>query len=352
METTLYCKDAGGRIRFWKIEALDDGISMTYGLADGAVSNQFEEVRVGKGGRTREGQIYSRYLSRINRQTDKGYVHNVLDAENNKRTNSLGLIRPMLAQPIKNIKSINYHDAHYQHKYDGNRCLVTNRGGENIAYSRNGKMIVSISHILDSMILPDGCTIDGELYCHGVSLQQIGSWIKRDQEATINLSLRVYDIIRNEPYSSRLARLRGLTLGDNASIVPTVLVENERALSELFEDSISSGYEGGIVRMGKAGYEDGKRSKSLLKMKVFDDDEFLVVDIIESKEGWARLRLKTKKGIEFGASAPGSMDNKYEIAENKDDYIGRMVNVKYMGYTKDGKPFHPTAVAFRQKEAE
>ena len=352
MDMTLYSKDVSDNIRVWSIECTDDGLFMRHGVLDGSMQELFEEVREGKGGRTKEGQIYSRYLSRINAQTDKGYVESLDAAMNEKRTNAIGLLRPMLAKPIKNVKHLDYSTAFYQHKYDGNRCLVTRVSGVNIAYSRNGKVIKSIGHIIDEIELDEGQTIDGELYCHGVSLQKIGSWIKREQEATLNLSLRVYDIIEDKPYRERLETIQGLSLGDNASTVPTLPIEEKDRLEELLRESLDNGYEGGIVRWGNAGYEDGKRSNSLAKVKVFDDDEFLVVKIIRSREGWARLRMVTKEGVEFGASAPGSMVDKHYVADNQDEFLGRTVTVKYMGYTKDKKPFHPVALRFRNKLAE
>jgi len=363
MNKTRYAKDVKGSIRVWMITAHDTGLTIEHGMMGGSLQTKEEPINIGKGARTRDQQIYSRYLSRINQQYDKGYDDNLLKVQQSKRTNSMGLLRPMLAAPIKNVRNIDYGHAFYQHKYDGNRCLITKQDGRNrclitkqdgiiIAYSRNGKPVTSIGHILDGIQLVEGETIDGELYCHGVPLQRICSWIKREQDATKNLSMRVYDIVDNSPYIERLARLESLSLGDNAGVVPTVRVESEESLDGLLEASLSDGYEGGILRWGDAGYEDGKRSKSLAKIKVFEDDEYEVVGIVASKDGWAILVCEMPDGKLFRVSAPGTMDKKFEIMLYIEDYIGKMVQIKYANMTKDGIPFHPVAIRFRDKSAE
>jgi len=352
MNKILYAKDVKGSIRVWIITAHDSGLTIEHGMLGGALQTKEETIRVGLASRTKDEQIYSRYLSRINKQYDQGYREDLEKVRKEKRKNAIGLLRPMLAAPIKNVRGIDYGQAFYQNKYDGNRCLITKQNGTIIAYSRNGKPVTTIRHITSGIRLEEGETIDGELYCHGVPLQRLCSWIKREQEATLNLSLRVYDIVEDSPYIDRLERLESLVLGEHAGIVPTVRVDSENALDGLLERSLSDGYEGGILRWGEAGYEDGKRSKSLAKIKVFEDEEFEVVDIELSKDGWAILVCELPSGKLFRVSAPGSMADKYRVAELPNHFIRKMVQVKYANLTKDGIPFHPVAVRFRNKEAE
>lgn len=347
MKTILYAKDASGSIRFWSIEEGTDGLFITHGTLGGSAQTKIEHIEEGLASRSLEEQIRSRFNSRVKRKLDQGYVYDLERAKYNERTNPLGLLRPMLAQPIKNVKSISYKDAFYQHKYDGNRCLVTMQEGKLLAYTRNGKQITSINHILKGMHLQEGQTIDGELYCHRVKLQTINSWIKKAQPDTLKLSLRVYDIIVDQPYSQRLNTLSALVLGRKAALVPTIRVSLENALQGLLARSIELGYEGGILRWGNTGYEDGKRSKSLAKIKQSNSAEFQVIEALESKDGWARLLLDIGDGT-ITVSAPGTMEEKYLIAENPEDYIGKIVTVKYFGLTADKKPFHPIAVAFRE----
>lgn len=335
--------DTKGKMREWVVEKIGDGIEIRHGALDGKHQVKTERIDQGKAGRSVEEQIHSRYLSRINKQKDKGYKTTVEEAAKG-RTNSLGLKKPMLAKVFGKVKNVDYTSAFYQHKYNGHRCCVKNVDGKIVAYTRGSKLVKSISHILDGIEIPEGVTIDGELYCHGVALQTIGSWIKKDQPETKLLSLRVYDTISDQPYAFRLRKINDMILGAHAEVVPTGEIEEEGILRKMLTESITLGYEGGIVRWGFDGYEDGSRSKHLLKLKVADSAEFEVVDIVPSKDGWARLVLDCGVTV----SCHGNMEYKYDIMNNADQYIGKILTIEYFGLTNDKKPFQPIAIAFRE----
>lgn len=352
MNNTMYCRDNNGAIREWSIHRDEFDIVIRHGVMGGSMQEKRESVTEGKGGRDLDEQIMSMMASRIHRQLDKGYVNSV-HRVGDKATNALGLHKPMLAQPLKNVKAIDFKDAFIQHKFDGNRCLVTKHKGEIIAYSRNGKRQMNIEHILDELRhqIFEGETFDGELYCHGQSLQTIVSWIKRKQENNIKVRYHIYDVITNSPYKERFARLEKLFKGRYFEVVPTYRVDSLEAVQSFYRAARAEKYEGAIVRWGSFGYEDGKRSKSLVKVKGWIDEEFVVMGIMPSKDGWARLKCY-KDGNLFTVSAPGSMPEKYEVMENVDKYIGRPVRVEYAFLTKDGVPFHPVATDWRNKNEE
>lgn len=349
---TLYAKDGKGAIRQWEIGVENDKIKIKFGQVGGSMQSKFEEVPEGKASRNRLQQFESRMQSRINSKIDAGYVESIEEASKNKRTNSAGLLKPMLAQPLKNIKKADYSNAFVQYKYDGNRCLITNQGGELIAYSRNGKIINTIDHILDNIYLPEGETIDGELYCHNTPLQTLVSWIKRKQDNTAKIQFHAYDLISDDPYSSRLEMLRDLELHGNAHLVPTWEVESFEEIQELFHTARLLGYEGSIVRLDDCGYEDGKRSKSLIKIKSWIDGEFKVIDIHKSADNWAILECLFEGGKTFRVSAPGSIIAKENVWNNREYYFGLYVRVEYAQLTKDGIPFHPVAIDWRNPEDE
>lgn len=306
-----------------------------------------EHVPYGKAGRTLQEQIELQMNSRISRQRDRGYTDTIEQARKGAK-NQLGLEKPMLAQRFDRVK-VSLDNVLLQRKLDGNRCCITKQNGKIIPYSRNGKIIpADLSHITNGLNLEEGQTIDGELYCHGERLQTIVSWIKRDQEKTKNLLFHAYDLMDNRSYAVRMYDLISI-IGDHksANFIPTVRASGMDEVLSFHKNSISSGYEGTIIRLPEYGYEAGKRSRSLLKLKSFFDDEFEVVDIHESKDGWAILECTTEDGVTFRVSSPGTMEEKVEILDDAEYYIGRFVNVEYAQLTKDGVPFHPVATAFR-----
>lgn len=358
----LYAKAQSGRLFFWEISGemihQEFGrININYGQVGGIVSNQIINIREGLANRTVEEQMMLRINARIENKMNSGYLESEEDAMNFKRVNAAGLKKQMLAARFDKLKKpIDYSRGVWvQPKFNGHRCSIVNKGGQLIAYSRNGKLIDTIDHILSEIEIPIGTTLDGELYCHGLSLQQISSRVKKSQDETIDLKFMIYDIFDSDGYEERFRKICNFEFLINARhccVSETYLVISENKVMEKFAHFVNEGYEGAMIRVGGVGYEDGKRSKSLIKLKKKFDDEFLVVDIVASAEGWGILQCVTKEGKRFSVSAPGTLYQKYEIMDNKTDYIGKYIQIEYYELTDDKKPFHPVALRFREKTAE
>ena len=349
-ETVLYTKDAKGDIREWAISHDGETITIRYGFVGGTMQYQYEEIKTNSSGRDFFEQAELRVDSRISRQLDKGYVYSINKAREGKATNRMGKPKPMLAQKVDDVRGIDWDNAIVQPKFDGNRCLIYCEDGVNKAYTRNGKPVEAIDHILQDITLEEGMIVDGELYCHGQKLQTIVSWIKRKQEQTKQLKYHLYDFVAPDlSYKLRSEIIKGIPKGSSIEAVYGLKVASREALQLAFRAYRAGGYEGAILRWGDFGYEDGKRSKSLLKLKEFHSDEFKVIDIIKSNEGWGILvcELQDRTGT-FKVSAPGDMAEKYSYVINKDLYIGKDVTVEYAGLTNLGVPFHPIAINFRE----
>jgi len=349
-ETVLYLKDNRGDIREWGISVDFDCITIRHGTRGGAMQFQYENVEDGKGGRTLEEQIDSRVNSRINKQRDKGYNESLTFARIHETRNAAGRYKPMLAQKLQDVRGIDWDNAFCQPKFDGNRCLIYCEDGVNKAYTRNGKPIESIGHILDDIALHEGMTVDGELYCHGQSLQTIVSWVKRKQESTLRLKYHLYDYVAPDlPFKERSLQLATLPMGNSISFVRGEPIASREALQRAFREYRNEGYEGAMLRWGDFGYEHGKRSKSLAKLKEFHDAEFEVVNITRSADGWGILECTTENGLYFRVSAPGDMAFKRKVYNESPLYIGKHVTVEYANLTADGIPFHPIAINFREE---
>jgi ATP-dependent DNA ligase len=285
--------------------------------------------------------VQLRIESRARVKRSAGYKSTIEEALEGAGTNAISLMKPMLAHTFEKVKT-NLDGAMVQYKYDGNRCLIYNDGKSLIAYSRNGKKIETIDHILSGIDIPVGATLDGEIYNHDLSLQEIVSLIKRKQEDTNKLAYVVYDMISSEPFRERYQKLRHYSLKGSAVLAPAWPIEAISNMKQQLSDALAYGYEGLIVRSDNCGYEVGKRSKSLLKVKAWHDKDFTIIDIVPSKDGWARLVCADEE-ITFTVSAPGDMKFKEHVMFNRGRYIGKQVRVEYAYLTKDGIPFHPTA---------
>lgn len=348
-ETTLYTKDAKDVVRVWSIAVVDGQIQMTFGQLHGTMQIKTEEVDEGKQGRSLEDQIRLRVSSRISKQIDKGYTADIMKANN--MSNALGYRKPMLAKQRKDVPTINYAYAYCQHKYDGHRCVITKHEGKIIAYTRNGKHLTTIDHITNELHnrLGEGQTMDGELYCHGHSLQQITSWAKKKQDDTLRLMYYCYDMIAESPFFERLEMATHICKDvRNTIIVPTRRVFMWYDALAFYNESIKGGYEGTILRWGRIGYES-KRTKHVVKLKGKVDDEFRVYDIQPSADGWGILHCETNDGELFTVSAPGTIKQKEYYLKNKHLYMGRYITVEYANLTKDRIPFHPVALRWKEE---
>lgn len=349
MKITLYKQTPHG-IRFWEAEAdyVMSGIEIRHGMVGGQIQEQFEDVEENQSGRSIEEQIDLRIESRASKKRDIGYKDTVGDAKLDSSTNTLGFYRPMLAKRFDRMSHVKFQGSYLQMKYDGHRCMVTRTSTGLVAYSRNGKRITTIDHILEGIRIPVGVTIDGELYHHGTPLQTITSWVKRRQHSTQKLEYVVYDTISEADYHDRMAMLRSYRFGAFARIAPTDKHITEQQIGLLLDNAIGLGYEGLILRQPGYGYEIGKRSSGLVKIKMSLDNDFRVIDVVASADGWGVLVCEMDDGGKrFSVSAPGTISDKINALRNKQLLIGKYVTVKYANLTNDGIPFHPVAEQWR-----
>lgn len=341
---TLHKINHNGTHLIWSIEKYQGSQLVIYwGQHGGAVQSKIDQVHVNLSGRTIDEQMELEMQSRINSQLDIGYRYTFEEANASKGKNALNLLRPMLA---KVYDKQDLSSCFMQYKYDGHRCLITRQNDELIAYSRNGKLIHSIGHILDGIDIPEGTTLDGELYIHGIPLQTISSYVRKTQPDSAKLKYIVYDQINDERFADRYESLINYKLGLGTELAPTYL-QPPFTLKEAKQD----GYEGLIARQNNMGYEPGKRSDQLLKIKSRLDIEAKVIGIEPSADGWAVLTcMPSNTNKTFKVVAPGTMEQKHEIYDNAALYIGKYVTVEFAEFTQDGVPFHPVATGFRESE--
>ena len=360
-EVTLY-KNHAGTVGFWRAIAKANEecgiVRIEYAKTlQGKVVSREYKVQKKNVGRSNETSFAEQALleltSRKNKQIDKGYVES-LEAASSPATNALGLKKPMLAKPINKVKpeSIDWSNAFAQPKLDGHRCLSFEG-----LYSRSGKPIVAahIEEYLKEKGLED-LHLDGELYVHGMLLQDIGSLIKKPQEQSSKLVYYVYDLISEAPYLERYGELLD-RLGTDQGPVRLLRIERAESLDELdqiHKRHLSEGYEGTILRHGEVGYQDDKRSSNLLKVKDFTDTEFVVVGYEEGKpNGSFQVPIwvcedANDSSIRFKVTAQGTKEEKHDQWLYRENYVGNLLTVQHFGYSKDGIPLLPVALRWRE----
>lgn len=277
-----------------------------------------------------------------------------------KKLSSEGFIFPMTAQTYTAGKTEVRWPCFSQPKLDGHRCMAQKVNGEVKMWSRNGKQIHTLPHIHAVLeeILPEGLIVDGELYIHGVKLQKIGSYVKKQQRDSDRVSYNIYDCVLDGTYSDRYNKLASvIQTGLVVKLVETIIVEDAAAARKYHDECVEHGYEGSMLRQGDYPYEDDHRSKGLLKVKLFTDAEFKILDIklgtprfIDNEDGsQTRLEvpiytLEAENGKPFNATAEGTMYEKDAVWADRNNRIGKLLTVKYFMLTEDGIPFLPVAL--------
>ena len=275
-------------------------------------------------------------------------------------TDYTGRLRPQLAQKdIKKIKLPGY----LQRKFDGMRCKENTELGVGYTWSKYGRPLMNLQHIIDDLPqLPDGWFYDGELYCHGRSLQQIVSMVKTASPENLKIGYRVYDLIGTGlTYEIRKKVLRRYMrkAGPSVTRVKTYTVRTWDEIDAFFKRFKEEGYEGAMWRDPKGLYESGERSWGMIKVKDFKEKEFTVIDVNEAvgrDAGTALFVCITDDedpiaGVEFDVRPMGTREVRAEYLDNfYEKYEGKPLTVRFQHYSDGGKPSHARGIVFRTYE--
>lgn len=357
-------------IRAEKTKAGTGIIRTEFGLKEGKRQVLTEEIKTGKNLGKRNAtsavvQAASEAEARWNKQKSrKGYGLTV-DASAAVRA-----VSPMLAKVYKDEKhKVNWETAYAQPKLDGFRCLAHWSQASRAVklLSRENQPLSALTHLRDvlaevefAMLADerfDTVIFDGELYCHGLPLNKISSACKRKSDLTAKIEYHVYDVVVPDwQFGDRSIFVRDFVQAAGSPFlkgVQTVKVRSEGELLHCQREFMEQGYEGAMLRHGVAPYEAGKRSSHLLKVKVFEDDEFLVVDYKPSRgkyEGVPVFVCQTQEGNHFDVLAPGDMEEKRAYGANAQRYVGKFLTVRYQYMTKTDEPvpFLPVAKCFAE----
>lgn len=375
----------------WDEEKAGFVINRVTGQLHGKMTEQPEIVITkGKAGRTHREQLELQFKSELKKYLDKGYKELENDPETYSetqleefygdiKTDQNGFAKHMLAKSADKVKESSINKVKYWYasrKIDGVRCsfyykdgeiLSASRGGGNYDYStshiRNNERLLEFFRIHPTYIL------DGELYRHGKSLQQISGAARLEKNAVDCdwLEYYVYDImIPSMKFSDRLEILKQLqkelNLGFNPDkdweegelqlqIVPQEKVSGYENIMKLHNQYVSEGWEGVVCRNPDKEYGFGKRTNDMLKFKFYKDAEFEITGLSEGlREEDMCFTLITEDGIEFKAKPMGSRELKQQYRERLKELIGKMATVKYFYLSDEGTPLQPVLKCIRDYE--
>ncbi len=381
---------------FWKIWTdKNEIVRQSYHL-DGKV-REFPSIictgkNVGKKNETSDNeQAMLEAYSKWSKQQDKGYsiynesndrkeeeckdeVNEITSAKNKitekgkKKDNN---ILPMLAQKFDERKHYITYPAAVSKKLDGIRMFGRDVNGEIKLTSRMGKEFMWMSKIREQLriINEKGLIFDGELYSHTIPFNAISGAVRKTKTPSAyddKLEYWIFDIADTElSYSARAEKMRELQkryerlFAENDRRLIFVYydtVQNETEIQTYHDKYIAEGYEGLMVRNFEGKYKFKHRSNDLQKYKNFEDTEFEIVGYKHgtvTEEGAIVFLVKDNNSDQtFDVRPRGTIDTRIEWGKRGDDFIGKMLNVRYQktGIDDGSLPRFPVGIYVRDFE--
>ena len=282
----------------------------------------------------------------------------------------MGLIKEypcMLCSPFEQrlVDKIKF-PAYAQMKMDGMRFNAIVREGKVEFRSRNGKQILLLGHLEKEFAALAGdvdCVFDGELLVmlegdHQFADRQTGNGILNkankgtisDKEAAL-VHATVWDVIPyayfTDGYCPNTYSKRFSSLGDLVSkqlskdkriwLVSSEIVETYEKAQEIFNEYLSLGYEGIILKDGSGVWED-KRAKHQIKFKGELECDLKIVGVEEGNGKYAgllgNLICESSDGVVKVSVGSGFTDanRKHFMGQN---LLDKIVAVKYNSRIKN-----------------
>jgi ATP-dependent DNA ligase len=319
--------------------------------------------------------------AKVTDKLKKKYVEHLEDAKQN--TLSSGIKEPMTAKKYdptgkqngsKTLEKfkIKGKKVHVQPKIDGNRnmAIVSSEGTK--FYTRQGGVFPPLPHIEEQLNrrykasgLTEPVILDGELYSTEYAFRVFNGILnsktmgERELAVISTLDYYIYDTYSGETYDKRYETIKKFVGYDepNLKLIPSeeVVAEDDILLKKL-EEKLENGDEGLMIRTLDRGYEN-KRTDQLIKYKVFEDEEFEIVDLYASSMGnlgGFTVKLneevvdrdgKTLTTVNVGSKGIKHSEGR-EMLANKEKYIGKMATIEFFG--RDPRPRFPKFKSIRE----
>lgn len=266
----------------------------------------------------------------------------------------------MLAKTYNDGPSCRYREGMLvQPKLNGIRMLYNN----GICVSRDGEQWsdLCLTHIKQSLKDITDVILDGELYCHGLSLQTINSRVAvvhvspHDKEATIQY--HVFDYVSREPCYERLVKLaKAIPRTEAVRLVPSYVTSSELAANKYHLGFRNDGYEGSMLRCPHSPYaipnECGNKANRvhwLLKRKDWLDLEAIIVGI-ESGDGKHANTMSSFildwEGKTFKCSSGPTDLERLEYYQLGNRLLGMRCKVEYFTLTDRGVPSSGSRITY------
>jgi ATP-dependent DNA ligase len=354
---TLYQKTATGSINYWEVFTRLDYVITRWGQV-GTESPQSQEYQakptnVGRANErdsVAQAQFEAEALWKKKKRLK--YFESIEGAEGTINR------KPMLAQSYEKRKDKIQFPVTVQPKLDGFRCWASLQNGVVQLMSRGGKEY-SQAHIANELLTNlfpkyTNAIFDGELYVHGMSLQQIARLVKKYRPESLQVKYHIYDVTcgGEEPWSWRMEYLREARnfypMPNNLHWVDSVAANSDVEVRKFHDIFVEDGYEGAIIRTDDHPYRFGYRSPGLLKLKDFEDKEFVITGWTKDKDGTLMWIVQQEDGRDFPVRPMGTLEYRRELMVRANSLVGQELTVRFCGRTDENIPKFAAGVIVRE----
>lgn len=245
-------------------------------------------------------------------------------------------------------------------KLDGFRSLVEINDGHVVSIrTRKGKKLDNLHELTVALeeALPNNghYMFDGELlindyqkrWSSGERFQQTSKQVSAKEQAH-DIAFHIFDVIPYDEfvkgisidrYSERRKLLNKVRENELVKVVPVLGVCTKDEISTWSDFATEHNWEGVMLNDPDAHYET-KRHKGLLKVKKMHTADLMIVGFEEAIDGKNRGGLKSlivQLDDENTVNVASGLteEQRIDIWSNKDQYLGRIVEVKYFEETKN-----------------
>lgn len=377
----LFCEKLNGELRVWQVgfEHNEERLKIVHGVlmtSKGEVGENLQTsytpVETNQSGRTLEEQALLLARRRYLDKYDTGYLPAGEDLPD-----ELSGAKPMLAAKYKKT-SVKKFPVSVMKKIDGIRALFRMTGNQVQARSRTNKIWPHMKHIKDEIeqflkYLPRNSELDGEMYIHGMALQDIRSITGRMKSLHPDhdkMQYYIFDLIEPQRLSweKRYTMLvnaykRYLEDGNSSKtfrILQAYNASSHEEIEEYFQNFLAEEYEGLMIRryecvdgLKMSQYKPGSRSNSLMKHKPFEDKEVKIIGYENCKgshEGAIKFLVEDEEGNQFKVTPKASIDQRRKWFKEGENIIGKDLTIRYVQTSNKGIPLYARGIAIRDYE--
>lgn len=248
-------------------------------------------------------------------------------------------------------------------KLDGNRLIIIKEDGVCNFYTRQGKLmegLIELEAINDKLV--DNMVYDGELIAENVDnlpsdeLFRVTMTKARKKGVKTGLIFNCFDCLPledfkkgkcNIPFIERKIKLKAIIMNVDSKFFIEVPIlyqgTDESQILEYITWARSRDLEGIMINITNAPYEC-KRTKNILKGKVFQDCDVRVLDVIEGtgknvgKLGSITIQFAFEDKLYSCDCGSGFSDEERELYwTNKDLLLGKIVTIGYFEISQNNK---------------